>query len=56
MLNICWAYESAPKLGNKRTFLHKDLVDPYGLVGTFSWIRSNTVPVHIMKAYGGVET
>ena len=56
MLIICWAYESAPKLGNQTTFLQQDLDDPYGLVGTFNWVRSNTVPVHIMKAYGGIET
>jgi len=56
MLNICWTYELAPKLGNKTTFLHQDLDDPYGLVSTFNWLRSITVPVHVMKAYGGIET
>jgi len=52
MLNIFSAYELALKLGKKTTFLRQDLDDPYGLVGTFNWVRSNTVPVHIMKAYG----
>jgi len=56
MLNICWAYELAQKLGNKTTLLHQDLDNPYGLVGTFNWIRSNTLPVHMMETYGGVET
>jgi len=56
MLNIFSAYELAPKLGNKTTFLHQDLDDLYGLLDTFNWVRSNTVPVHIMNAYGTVET
>jgi len=43
----------ASNRNNLHFTFHQDLDDPYGLVGTFNWVRSNTVPVHIMKAYGG---